>query len=314
MKIKLLAATVLLLAMQQTYAQKTAKDSSSTDSLMKSLSSDDKAEPVTAAFKSTMLILTPTTETIKKKNLNFMVVHRFGDIAGSQGGGKTLWGLDNSSDIYIGFEYGLTDNLDIDFGRSKYEQLINLGLKYNFLQQTTDGSVPVAMTIIGQTGLKPYHVTTTVFDDYTNRLNYFAQLILSRKFSSRLSLEVAPSFTRNNLPYPFLVGNGNNIFSLTAAGRLKLTKRMGVVVDYVHPFSHFRRNSNSPKFYNPLGVGIEMETGGHVFTLNFTNAQAISPMNYISDTESSWTKGQYRLGFTITRVFDLNGKHKGTYK
>ncbi len=297
------------------YAQtKVARDTSATDSLLNSLSADDKADPVLATFKSTRLILTETSETIKKNNLNFLVVHRFGDIAGADGGGKTLWGLDNSSDIYIGFEYGLTNNLDIDFGRSKYEQLLELGLKYALLRQTSDDKMPFALTVIGKTGLKPYSVATNVYDDYTNRLNYFVQAIFARKFSSRLSLQIAPSFLRNNLPYPYIVGNEKNIFALSAAGRFKVTKRMGIVVDYAHPFSSFRDKSNSPKFYDPSGVGIEIETGGHVFTLNLTNAQAISPINYLADTQSKWTKGQYRIGFTITRVFDLNRKHKGTYK
>src|SRR4051812_20706867 len=198
---------------------KTTADSTSTDSLLNSLTSGDKAEPVIAAFKSTRLIFTPTTETNKKNNLNFMVIHRFGDIAGAEGGGKTLWGFDNSSDIYIGFEYGLTDNLDIDFGRSKYEQLLELGLKYNFLHQTSDNSVPVAVTVIGKTGLKPYSVTTNVFDDYGNRFNYFAQLVIARKFSSRFSAQISPSFVRNNLPFPFVEGNEKDFFSLSAAGR-----------------------------------------------------------------------------------------------
>lgn len=291
-----------------------AKDTLSTDSLLNSLSANNKSEPVNAAFKSTHVILTETPETNKKNNLNFLVVHRFGDIGSTEGGGKTLWGLDNSSDIYIGFEYGLTNNLDIDFGRSKYEQLIEAGLKYNFLQQTSDNSIPVAIKLLAHIGLKPYHVNTNVFDDYSNRLNYFYQLIIARKFSSRLSLQVAPSFLRNNLPFPYLEGNEQNIFSLSASGRFKITKRMGIVVDYAHPFSSFRDHSSSPKFYDPSGVGFEVETGGHVFTLNLTNAQAISPINYLSDTESKWTKGQYRLGFTITRIFDLNHSHKGTYK
>ncbi len=297
------------------YAQtKVTRDSSATDSLLNSLSADDKADPVLATFKSTRLILTETSETIKKNNLNFLVIHRFGDIAGADGGGKTLWGLDNSSDIYIDFEYGLTNNLDIDFGRSKYEQLLELGLKYALLRQTSDDKIPIALTVIGKTGLKPYSVATNVYDDYTNRLNYFVQAIFARKFSSRLSLQIAPSFLRNNLPYPYIVGNEKNIFSLSAAGRFKITKCMGIVVDYAHPFSSFRDKSNSPKFYDPSGVGIEVETGGHVFTLNLTNAQAISPINYLADTQAKWTKGQYRIGFTITRVFDLNRKHKGTFK
>jgi hypothetical protein len=89
---------------------------------------------------------------------------------------------------------------------------------------------------------------------------------------------------------------------------------MGIVIDYTHSFSYFRSNSRNPRFYDPLGIGIEIETGGHVFALNFTNAQAISAINYISDTESNWLKGQFRLGFTISRIFDMNTKHKGTYK
>ena len=296
-------------------AQNTKKDTAknSTDSLMNMLSAPQKGEPVIATFKATRLILSQTTETVKKKELNFLVIHRFGDIGGSAGGGKTMWGLDNSSDIYIGFEYGLTDNLNIDFGRSKFEQLIELGLKYNILHQKTDDSMPVAVTLIGKTGLKPYHVNTNVFDDYTNRFSYIAQAVVARKFSSALSLQVSPIFLRNNLPYPFLAGNEQNIFALSAAGRLKFSKRMGLVLDYVHPFSNFRNNSVDPRFYDGLGVGIEIETGGHVFTINFTNAQAISEINYISDTESKWGKGQFRLGFTISRIFDFNKKNKPTY-
>ncbi|WP_158825454.1 DUF5777 family beta-barrel protein [Mucilaginibacter lacusdianchii] len=311
---KALFLSLLLLAGGTTIAQQTTtRDSTNTDSLLNSLSASSKSDPVMATFKSTRLILSETSETIKKNNLNFMVIHRFGDIAGADGGGKTFWGLDNSSDIYIGFEYGLTNNLDIDFGRSKYEQLLELGLKYNFLHQTADDRIPVALTVIGKTGLKPYSVSTNVFDDYTNRLNYFAQLIIARKFSSALSLQISPSYLRNNLPFPYLAGNERNFFALSAAGRLKFSKRMGIVVDYAHPFSSFRNNSDSPKFYDPLGVGIEIETGGHVFTINFSNSQAISPINYLSGTTSGWGKGQYRLGFTISRVFSFNKKQKSTY-
>lgn len=309
----LFIALILTAGLTQAQTTKTDSGSTGTDSLMKMLSVPEKGEPVIATFKATRLILSQTTETVKKKELNFLVIHRFGDIGGAAGGGKTLWGLDNSSDIYIGFEYGLTDNLNIDFGRSKFEQLLELGLKYNILHQKTDDSMPVAVTLIGKAGLKPYHVNTNVFDDYTNRLSYLAQAVIARKFSSALSMQVSPIFLRNNLPYPFLAGNEQNIFALSAAGRLKFSKRMGLVLDYVHPFSNFRNNSVNPRFYDGLGVGIEIETGGHVFTINFTNAQAISEMNYIADTESSWGKGQFRLGFTISRIFDFNKKNKSTY-
>jgi hypothetical protein len=312
---KLFLLTLLsIVGLGSVKAQKTVQDTSGTDSLMNALTGSPQGEPVIATFKATRLILSETTETIKKNNLNFIVIHRFGDIGGTDGGGKTLWGFDNSSDILIGFEYGLTNNLDIDFARSKYEQLLELGLKYNILHQKNDNSIPVAVTLIGKAALKPYSVSTNVYDDYTNRLNYFAQVVIARKFSPKLSMQISPSFLRNNLPFPYLAGNEKNIFSLSAAGRLKVTKRLGIVVDYAHPFSSFRKNSNSPKFYDPSGVGIEIETGGHVFTMNFSNAQAISPINYLADTQSNWSKGQYRFGFTISRVFDFNRKHKGTYK
>lgn len=306
---------LLILTTGATRAQDTSVvNDSGTDSLLNSLTDSSTSEPVMASFKSTRLVLSETAVTNKKNNFNFVVIHRFGDIAGNDGGGKTLWGFDNSSDIYIGFEFGLTNKLDIDFGRSKYEQLLELGLKYSVLQQTVDDAMPVAITLVGKTGLKPYEVSTNVFDDYTNRLNYFVQAIIARKFSSRLSLQVSPSFLRTNLPFPYLTGNEKNFFALSAAGRLKVTKRMGIVLDYAHPFSSFRNDNESPKFYDPSGIALEIETGGHVFTMNFSNAQAISPINYLSDTESKWTKGQYRFGFTVTRIFDFNRKHKNTYK
>ncbi|MGY4538487.1 hypothetical protein ACVW0P_002907 [Mucilaginibacter sp. UYNi724] len=293
----------------------TPKDTAATntDALMKTLSAPVQGEPVIATFKATRLILSQTTETVKKKELNFLVIHRFGDIGGAAGGGKTFWGLDNSSDIYIGFEYGLTDNLNIDFGRSKFEQLIELGLKYNILHQKTDNSVPVAVTLIGKTGFKPYHSNTPVFDDYVNRFSYLAQAVIARKFSSALSLQVSPMYIMNNVPYPFTIGNEKKFLAISAAGRLKFSKRMGLVLDYVHPFSNFRDNSVDPKFYDGLGVGIEIETGGHVFTINFTNSEAISEFNYLNNTQSKWSKGQFRLGFTISRIFDFNKKHKSAY-
>ncbi|GAA4911759.1 DUF5777 family beta-barrel protein [Mucilaginibacter defluvii] len=308
---KVCIALVLLLAGQTLRAQ---TDTSSADALMSSLTAEDKPEDVIASFKATRLIFSQTTETVKKHNLNFLVTHRFGDIAGSEGGGSTLFGLDNSSDIFIGFEYGLTDNLDLQFGRSKYEQLIEAGFKYAVLHQKADGSMPFSLALAGKMGLKPYSVNTDVFDDYTNRINYMAQAIIARKFSSKLSVLVSPTFVRNNLPFPFIDGNEKDYIAISAAARYKITKRFGLVVDYAHPFSSFRNNSTNPKFYDPLGVGIEVETGGHVFTLNFSNSKAISEMNFLSDTQSSWDKGQYRLGFTISRMFDLGPKHNKNKK
>jgi hypothetical protein len=290
---------------------KPATGTTAADSLMNAMNKGEaKDEPVIATFKSSRLILGSTTETVKKKNLNFLVIHRFGDLAGSEGGGKTFFGLDNSSDIYIGFEYGISNNLDIEFGRSKFAQLIDLGLKYAVLHQTSDNSSPIAITLLGKAGVKAY-TNDIAFPTFGDRFAYVGQAIIARKFSSAFSLQVSPTFVRHNSPFPYVAGNEKDMFALGVAGRLKVTKRMALVVDYAHPFSSFRDNATGANaFYDPLGIGWEIETGGHVFTIVFTNAKAISESNYLATTQSDWGKGQFRLGFTISRMFSFNPKEK----
>jgi len=282
-------------------AQKTdtTKKTTTADSLMNSIDGTPKAEPVIATFKSTRLVLSQTTETVKKGNLNFQIIHRFGDVAGANGGGKYFFGLDDVNDVYFGFEYGITDNLNVDFGRSTIGGLLNLELKYALLHQTTDNSVPVDVTVLGEWDTRPYGS----FSSYNDRLSYLGQVIIARKFSSLLSLQVSPTVVQNNTPIPPVPGNDQHFFALQAAGRLRLTAHTGLIVDYAHSFSSYKQTQD------PLGFGYEIETGGHVFTVNVTNARAIQEINYLSNSDASYGKGQYRIGFTISRMFDFN-KHK----
>jgi hypothetical protein len=288
-------------------AQKTdtTKQNSSADSLLNSISTDSKNGPV-AIFKSSRLILSQTTETVKKHNLNFLIIHRFGDFAGKNGGGQFYYGLDDVADVYLGFEYGVTDNLNIDIGRSTIGGLADLELKYAVLHQTTNGSSPVAITLLGEGALRPYGFVT--YPTFGDRLSYLAQVMIARKFSPGLSLQLTPTFVSNNSAIPLVPGSEESFFSLGATARLKLTNHMGLIIDYAHPFSSFRTTGNG--FYDPLGVGIEIETGGHVFTINITNARAVSEINYLNDTQSDFTKGQFRIGFTISRIFDFNSREK----
>lgn len=288
--------------------QKGAQKQSSTDSLMNSMSTDDKHQDVLAAFKATRLILSPTTETVKKKNLNFLVIHRFGDIGTPTGGARTLFGLDAVNDVYIGFEYGLSDNLNIDFGRSTIGQLVEAGLKYAVLHQTVDDSSPVAITLLGDYGVRPYGN----FISFSDRQSLLGQAIISRKFSSKFSFQVAGAYVYDNTPIPDVAGNDNGLFALSSAARYKVTKHMSVVVDYEHSFSSFRTGANG--FSDPLGFGIEVETGGHVFTLNVSNARAISEINTLSGSQADFGRGEYRLGFTISRMFDFSHKKGESYK
>lgn len=290
-------------------AQKTdtTKNASAADSLLSSISGNNKKEYVTI-FQSSRAILSQTTETVKRNNLNFLIIHRFGDLAGPDGGGKYFFGLDNIADVYLGFEYGLTNDLNIDIGRSSQPTIggaVNLELKYAILHQTYDDSSPLAISLIGQMGLRTYNS----YPNFSDRISYFTQAIFARKFSHNFSFQVAPSFLQNNLPIPDVPGSTKNIFSISATAQLKVSKLMSIVVDYAHPFSSFRTDNG---FSDPLGVGFQVVTGGHVFTLNISNARTTSEINYLSNTTSDFSRGQYRLGFTISRTFDFN--HKESYK
>ncbi|MBS1504063.1 MAG: hypothetical protein JST32_18490 [Bacteroidetes bacterium] len=287
-------------------AQKTdtAKKESSTDSLMNSLSSNNgKKGDILPAFKATRLIFSPTTQTVAKNNLNFLVIHRFGDMGTATGGARTAFGLDAVNDVYIGFEYGISNDLNVIVGRSTVGQLIELQLKYAVLHQTNDDSSPLAITLLGGSGVRPYGS----FTSFDSRLSYIGEAIFSRKFTSAFSLEVSPIFVQDNLPIPNLPGNDQSFFSVSAAGRLKVTKHMSLLVDYEHPFSSYKTGAN--QFEDPLGFGAEFETGGHVFTLNITNARAVEQINSLSGSQAAYGRGQYRFGFTISRMFDFN-RHK----
>jgi hypothetical protein len=303
---------------QQKPTTPTKSDSKQTsaDSLLNAMSTDDKHQDVLAAFKATRLIFSQTTETVKKKNLNFLIIHRFGDMATSEAGAKTLYGIDRVQDVYIGFEYGITDNLNVDFGRSTIGQLIELGLKYAVLHQTMDDSSPVAITLAGDYGVRPYGD----FQSYAERNSFLGQAIISRKFSSKFSFQVAPIYVysntplvydENNVAIPDIPQSAKGFFALSGAARYKITKHMSIVADYEHSFSSYRTGANG--FSDPLGFGIEVETGGHVFTLNITNANSISQINTLSSTRQDYGRGQFRLGFTISRMFDFNHGDKPKY-
>jgi len=276
------------------------------DSLMNQLSPNKDEGKVIATFKSSRLILSQTTTMVKKNNMDFKVVHRFGDIGGNNGGAETLYGLDNSSDIYIDFDYGITDRFNVGFGRSKQNQLLDFQLKYALLQQSADDKMPLSLSVLTKAGLDPQKSNTGFYANYSDRLSYLGQAIISRKFSQSFSMQLSPTVLQQG---KVLAANDEKtLFALGAAARYKFTKRFGIVADYYWINSDFRKNNTTTKYYAPLGVGFEIETGGHVFTLNFANAEAIVENNFIPNSTSSYSKGQFRFGFTISRMFSFNKK------
>ncbi|MGM9474774.1 DUF5777 family beta-barrel protein [Pedobacter sp. GSP4] len=289
------------------------------DSLENALQMPIEKKNVQATFKATKLINIQTNETIYKNEMDFRVDHRFGDIAGSGGGIKNFFGLDQSTDIRIGFDYGISDKLSVGIARAKgsgtVTQLYEGNLKYRLLEQTADEKIPVAITLFGSTTVAAVKASTdptaaNAFSEFKDRLVYIVQGVIARKFNSNFSMLIMPSYIHRNFT---VFGDENDLFAVSVGGRIKLTKRMAFVADYTLPFRNkdkkaYLESTNGNQFYNTLGAGLEFETGGHIFHLNFTNATAIQESQFITDTNTSWLKGQYRWGFSIARRFSFDKK------
>jgi len=277
------------------------------DELKADISTSSENNKISATFKGTRLINANTIETTKKKTLEFRITHRFGDMkVGESVGNHTLWGLDNASNIRFSFDYGLTDKISIGVGRSKILENIDANFKYRFLEQKTKGQ-PLSIAYFSNIVITPIAIIPQ--DKFVNRLSYTHQLIIASKINNAISLEILPTYVHRNFVDKTVKHheNGstdeNDIFALGFGGRFKISKRTAFVVDYFLPFSKFRDSHNN--FYDALGVGFEFETGGHVFHVNITNSSGIVENDFIPYTNSSWGKGEYKLGFNISRVFSF---------
>jgi hypothetical protein len=248
-------------------------------------------EKVVSAFKGLKIVNLESTKLAAKGDLYFIVAHRFGSV---KDGFEGFFGLDNAN-TQLKFVYGLTNSLTISAARS--EQAYDFSTKFTLVNQIKDG-FPV--TIAGFTSLainnklKESLYPKMKFD---NRLIYVTQLLVSRKFSENLSLELAPTFFHENF-----VDNpqqDNTQYALGLGGRYKLSKRWSLNMDYA---AHLNRASNSV-YKNPLSIGVDLDTGGHVFQMHFTSSQAIHEAGFLGQTTGDWSKGDIFFGFNLLRVF-----------
>lgn len=285
-------------------------NSQNMDSLMAAMEGPREALPVTATFKTTRLVNMVTIEQVKHGELDFRISHRFDDIAGDAGGISTLYGFDNVTDIRIAFDYGINDNWVVGFGRSKgaylRRQILDFNTKIKLFKQKDDNSMPFSASLYLSSELCTMASSTdssssVYFEDkFAHRINYVSQLLLARKFGERLSLQLTPTFVHRNLVN---YNENNNSFSLGLGLRYKFTKRLGIIVDYYYNFD----KTKTPElgYYAPLGAGIEIETGGHVFHLLFSNNKALLESQYLTECQENWLVGQFRFGFNISRVFNI---------
>ena len=258
-------------------------------------------------FSSTRIINGHSIEHLPKKVLELRVEHRFGDIAGTNGGVQTMFGLDNSADIRIALEYGITDNLMIGFGRSKgsgepYKSLLDGFIKYRFLKQEK-GRSPISMGVLGGASFSYQKASTdstdvAFFPKTSHRLAYTTQLNIARKFHKRFSMAVMPTVVHRNY---VASDDMNTIFSLGAGARIGLSSTTAILLEYFHCFS---KPGIRQEQYNSIGISFEWITFGHNFTINFTNARGFGETQFITNTYADWLKGQFRFGFSIGRKFE----------
>ncbi len=256
-----------------------------------------------ATFKGTRLINFHTIETLSKGTLEFRIAHRFGAFSS---GLTNLYGLDGPATIQLRLDYALTDRLMVGFGRGSDQKMLDAFVKYRVLRQTTDNSMPISLT-----GLFSTNITTipnaNLQDPYTmdvDRLSYLYGVILARKFNSQFSLQITPMFTHFNLVNKLT--DKNDLVSVEGSLRYKFSKRAAVTVEYMKRLTPYTVDMN--QYYDVLGIGFDIETGGHVFQVFVTNGSSINEARTIAYTSTSIAKGM-ALGFNISRVFSV-GKSK----
>ena len=268
------------------------------DDLLKVLQSETpiKNEKMIATFKGNCIIDIETNETVRKNNLDFRISHLFGSIGTESGGGiHNLYGIDQSADIRLGFHFGITDRLMLGVSHVKRHENFEGLIKFRLLEQTSNGQMPFAVTLFGNTTYSIRSSKEFTTDIY--RLTYNLQAIFARKFSPNFSFIITPALIHRNFVF---VDDENTTISLSGGFRCKFTRSASIIADYSHTFG---RKNVGLNYYDVLGAGVEIETGGHVFSIMFSNASGLLANDYLINTTDSWAKGGMKFSFIISRMF-----------
>lgn len=276
----------------------------SQDDLMNML--DDNApkqkEFVNATFKGTRNINFHTCEVAGRRSLDFRISHHFGDL---NGGAYQFFGMDGGASIRLGLEYSYDGRLQFGLGRSSYEKVADGFIKYKLMRQTTDNKNPITITLFSgmyYTMIKDPNKAATGIDRYqyaSSRVNYCHQIIFARKFSSRFSLQLAPAFVHYNMVD--FAADKNDMYSISAATRYKFTKRSAITFEYAYRLNKY----STTKYYDSVGIGVDIETGGHVFQMFLTNSIGMIEPQFIGHTTTDWRNLGLKIGFNISRVFSI---------
>lgn len=285
----------------------TTASAQSADDLLNMVAEKPKKEYATATFKTTRLINFHTVEVLSRRSLDFRISHRFGDF---KSGAYNAWGIDGGANIRLALEYCHGSRLMFGIGRTSGKKIADGFLKYRVLKQTTKGGgMPISLTLF--TSVYHTFMQNVIIDGVNkyqsipDRLSYCHQIMVARKFSPRFSLQLTGAMVHVNLVEK--ITDKNDCFVLGAVTRFKFAKRQAITLEYAHRLNKYSKD----KYYDSFGIGYDLETGGHVFQMHLTNSFGLTEDQYFMYTNTSWENWGIRLGFNISRVFSLQGKHKG---
>lgn len=267
------------------------------EDLLALLGEEETTSYVTASFKANRVVNLHSLENTAAGELDIKISHRFGFLSGSF---YELFGLDQAT-IRIGGDYGITDRLMVGIGRSSFEKTYDGFVKFKLLRQSTGKKkMPVTVALLGTTAIKTIKPSDLTRDNYfSSKLYYTGQILLGRKFSDAFSLLIAPTVVHRNLV--LTNEEKNDVFALGTAARLKLGKRTSLNAEYVYVLP----DQLADGYRNSLSIGFDIETGGHVFQLHFTNSTSMIEKGYIAETVGDWADGDIHFGFNISRVFNI---------
>jgi len=261
-----------------------------------------KSRPVYNPFGSTVLIDQQTIYIPQAKTLEVFIEHRFDKIENI----SNLFGIYGSANIRMGVNYSITDKLSVGFGTTKYRKLQDFRIKYNILEQTRQNEMPIALTVYGNMGIdcrsESYFGTNYKF---TNRFSYFTEVIVARKFTDWLSIQVHGNFSHINSVDSLME---HDKIGIAFSGRAKITDQSSVIFNYGIPLNiksiqEHTTLTNPP--YDNFGIGWEIATATHAFQIFVTSATDLSPQYTMMENQNDWTSGDLFFGFTITRLWNF---------
>lgn len=270
------------------------------DDLLRLVGEDKpKKEFVEYSFKSSRVIMSHSLEVIRPGVMDLRILHRFGNI---NGGAYEFFGLDNAT-MRMGFDFGLTKNMMIGIGRSTNKKELDGFIKYRVIHQAKNGGLPFSLLAVVGSSLSTLKFTDTTRKNYfSSRMGYYGQAIIGSKVSESFTIQLMPTVVHRNLVAT--VDDPNDMFAVGVGSRLRLSRRISLNIDY-----YYRINPNEADgTKNPLSVGFDIETGGHVFQLHFTNAVGMNEKVFLTETVNDWAKGDIQFGFNISRSFQIRKK------